>query len=64
MEARNKLSAESILKEENLILGWHNNFCHLVISLPENKLIAWTESIKEILSRSTSTVKELETMIG
>ncbi len=64
MEARNKLSAESRLKEEELILGWHINFCRLVISLQENKFIAWSESMKEILSHSTSTAKELETMIG
>jgi hypothetical protein len=61
---KNKLSAKSRLKEEKLILGWHINFCSLVISLPENKIIAWMESIKDILSCSTSTAKELETMIG
>ncbi len=64
MEARNKLSSESKLKEEKFILRWHINFSHHVISLPENKFIAWTKSIKEILSGGISTAKELETMIG
>jgi hypothetical protein len=64
MKARNKLSEESRLKEEKLILGCHIDFCRLVISLPENKFIAWMESIQKILSRGTSTGKELETMIG
>jgi hypothetical protein len=64
MKARNKLSAEAVLKEEKIILGWHINFCCLIISLPDNKFIAWMDSIKEILSHGTSTAKELETMIG
>jgi hypothetical protein len=64
MEARNKLSAEAGLEEQKVILGWHLNFCQLIILLPHNKFIAWTESINEILSHGTSTVKELETTIG
>jgi hypothetical protein len=64
MEARNKLSAEARLEEEKIILGWRINFCCLIISLPDNKFTAWTKSIKEILSRGTSTAKELKMMIG
>jgi hypothetical protein len=64
MEARNKLSAEAGLKEEKIILGWHINFCRLIIFLLDNKFIAWTDSIKEILSCGTSTAKELVMMIG
>ncbi len=64
MEARNKLSTEAGLEEEKIILGWHIDFCHLIISLPDNKFIAWMDSIKEILSHGTSTEKELKMMIG
>ncbi len=64
MEVRNKLSTEAGLEEEKIILEWHINFCRLIISLPDNKFIAWMDSIKEILSRGTSTAKELEMMIG
>jgi hypothetical protein len=64
METRNNLSAEAGLEEEKIILGWHINFCRLIISLQDNKFIAWTHSIKEILSRGTSTAKELKMMIG
>ena len=64
MEAQNKLLAEAALEEKKIILGWHVDFCRLIISLPDNKFIAWTVSIKKILSRGTSTAKELETMIG
>ncbi len=52
------------LEEEKIILGWHIDFCRLVISLPDNKFVASTISIKKILSCGTSTVKELKTMIG
>jgi hypothetical protein len=56
--------AEAALEEKKIILGWHIDFCCLGISLPDYKFKAWTISIKEILSRGTSTAKELETMIG
>ncbi len=64
MVAWNKLSAEAGLEEKKILLRWHINFCCLIISLPDNKFIAWTDSIKEILSCGTSTAKELEMMIG
>jgi hypothetical protein len=63
MEARNKLSAEAGLEEEKIFFGWHIGFCHLIISLLDNKCIAWMDFIKEILSCGTSTVKELKMMI-
>jgi hypothetical protein len=64
MEARNKLSTEAGLKEEKFFGGWHINFFCLNVSLPDNKFIAWMDSIKEILSHGTSTAKELKMMIG
>jgi hypothetical protein len=64
MEARNKLSAQAGLEEQKVILGWHVDFCRLIISLPHNKFIAWTESINEMLSCGTTTAKELESTIG
>ena len=63
-EARNKLAAKAGLKEEKIILGWHFDFCHLIISLPSNKFIAWTDSINNILARGTTTAKVPETTIG
>ncbi len=64
MEARDKLSAEAGLEEKKVILGWLVDFRRLIILLPHNKFIAWTESINEILSHGTSTAKVLETTIG
>jgi hypothetical protein len=45
-----KKQAKAGLEEEKIILGWQINFCCLIISLPDYKFIAWTDSIKEILS--------------
>ena len=64
MKARNKLFAEAGLEEVKMILGWLINFRRLIISLPSNKFIAWTDSINEILARGTSTAKALATTIG
>jgi hypothetical protein len=46
MAARKKLDAEGLLSKTKMILGWLWNFCNLTISLPENKLMAWTDGIK------------------
>ena len=64
MEARNKLFAKAELEEMKIILGWLIDFRRLIISLPSNKFIAWTDSINKIVTRGTSTAKELETTIG
>ena len=64
MEARNKLAADAGVKEENIIPGWHLDFCRLIISLPSNKFIASIDWINNILAHGTTTAKELETMIG
>ncbi len=64
MEARNKLAVKARLEEEKIFLGWHIYFRRLIISLPDNKFIAWTDSINDILTCETSTAEELETTIG
>ncbi len=61
---RAKLSAEGALKEQKIILGWYFDLQQLTITLPENKLIAWTESINSMLLTGKTTPKELEQLIG
>ncbi len=46
------------------IFWCHFEFQRLIISLAENKFIAWTDPIKDTLYCGTSTTKELETTIG
>ena len=47
-----------------LILGWLFNFRGLIVYLPENKFVAWTDTIKGVLAANKTSYKELETIIG
>jgi hypothetical protein len=51
MTARKKLDAKGLLSKTKMILGWLWNFCNLTISLPENKLIAWTDGVKNLIAK-------------
>jgi hypothetical protein len=64
IDARDKLKAEAGLFEKKMILGWLFDFRRLLISLPENKFIAWTLTINKLLVDGLSTAKELESTIG
>ncbi len=64
MDARDKLKAEAGLSKTKMILGWMFDFRRLLISLPENKFIAWTTNINKLLVDGSSTAKELESTIG
>jgi hypothetical protein len=64
MDARDKLKAEAGPSKMKMILGWSFDFRHLLISLPENKFIAWTTNINKLLVKGSSTAKKLESTIG
>ena len=64
MEALEKLIAEAGAEETKMILGWHFDFRRLVVSLPENKFIAWSEAIQEMIRTKVTTHSELECNIG
>ena len=64
MDARDKLFVEAGLTEIKMILGWEFDFRHLKISLPENKFIAWTTEVNQLLAAGTTTAKELELRIS
>ena len=64
MDARDKLRAEVRPAESKVILGWDFDFRQLIISLPENKFVAWTMNVSQLLLNETTTAKELESIIG
>jgi hypothetical protein len=64
MDARDKLRAETGPAELKIILGWDVDFRQLIISLQENKIVAWTTNINQLFSNETTTAKELESTIG
>jgi hypothetical protein len=64
MEARNKLKADTGLEECKTILGWLVDTHCLQLSLPNNKLVAWTAIITEVIERGWTTAKEMKSIIG
>jgi hypothetical protein len=64
MEACNKLKAEAGLEEWNSILGWLVDTRRLLLSLPNNKFVAWTTIIMEVIEQGTTTANEMESIIG
>jgi len=64
MEAINKLVAEATPEVTKMILGWLMDFDKLIVSLPENKYLAWSQTIQDILVKGSAKAKELETLIG
>jgi hypothetical protein len=64
MEAHNKLEAEVGLEECKTILGWLADMRCLLLSLPNNKLVAWTAIIKKVIEQGTTMAKEMESIIG
>jgi hypothetical protein len=56
--------AEVTPAECQIILGWIIDTCQLIIALPRNKFVAWTNAIKTLLNMEKITQKELETLIG
>ena len=64
MEARNKLHAEAGLEEQKTVLGWLIDTRHLLVRLPKNKFIAWSNISGEMMQKGTTIAKELESIIG
>ncbi len=56
--------AEGGLTKTKMILGWESKYQRLLISLPKNKLIAWTTGISQVLVERSTTSKQLESIIG
>jgi hypothetical protein len=63
-EACNKLSSEAGLEEQKTVLGWLIDMRRLLLSLPNNKFLAWTEILSSVLTRGMTTAKEMESIIG
>jgi hypothetical protein len=64
MEAHNKLKAEAGLEECKTILGWLVDTRHLLLSLPNNKFVAWTAINREVIEQGSTTAQEMESIIG
>ena len=59
-----KLLAEAALEEQKILLGWHLDTRRLLVSLPEEKYIAWSNMIKDVIKRGSSSFDELDSLVG
>jgi hypothetical protein len=64
MAALAKLLAEAGLEETKIILGWVFDFRRMLVSLPENKFVAWSEAISALILKQEVGAKELEQNLG
>ena len=59
-----KFLAEATPAEIKMILGWAIDTRRLLISLPDDKCIAWSRAIQTMLDSGRATVSDLETTVG
>ena len=64
MAAMAKLIAEAGMEETKIMLCWLLNLRTLEISLPNNKAIAWSQEIAEMLEEGKTKAKRLDRNIG
>ena len=64
MAEKKKLLAEAGPEESKAILGWLFNFRGLIVYLPEDRFVAWANTIKGVLGSNKTSYTELETIIG
>ena len=60
----NKFNKEGCLKERQVVLGWELDTRLLRVRLPEEKFIAWSDSIRTIIDSGSATLAQLETLNG
>ena len=59
-----KLIAEASPKEVQIVLGWLLDTRRLLLSLPDDKFLAWNQDLVDALQTSSVTRDVLESMIG
>jgi hypothetical protein len=64
MASLQKLKAEAALSDIKTILGWVWDLRRLIVSLPENKYIAWSNDIRTVISSARIKTHDLESTIG
>ena len=59
-----KLLEEGTLAEQFVLLGWKINLRLLIISLPRDKFLAWSQDIAEIIEAKRATFQTLDSIVG
>ena len=59
-----KLIAEGLPKEIQIVVGWSIDTQQLLLSLPEDKFLAWSQDLVTVLERSGITGEILASLRG
>jgi hypothetical protein len=59
-----KLSEEGTLAEQFILLGWKVDLRLLILSLPRDKFLAWSQDISDIIKAKHATFKCLDSVVG
>ena len=59
-----KAEAESVPKEEQIVLGWEIDTRRLVLRLPKQKFIAYSTDLSNFLKKGSISKTDLESLIG
>ena len=62
--ADDKNEAEGAPEEIKIVLGWELNSRSLSVHLPLHKFKAWIEQISSFLTRKTSNIKDIQSILG
>ena len=64
MASEDKFKAEAGATELKMVLGWLCDYRRLIVSLPHNKFVAWTNELQAIIDSKKAEAKQLEQNIG
>eukprot|EP00956_Cyclotella_meneghiniana_P041802 scaffold240189_cov13-Cyclotella_meneghiniana.AAC.1 len=64
MASEDKFKAEAGATEIKMVLGWLCDYRRLMVSLPFNKFVAWTNELQAIIDSKKAEAKQLEQNIG
>ena len=59
-----KLEAEGSPAEVQVVLGWTIDTRRMLVSLPDDKFLAWSRELAELRTRTSCPRAELETLVG
>jgi hypothetical protein len=64
MASEDKFTAEAGASETKTILGWLVNYRTLMVHLPENKFVAWSNKLQLLIDSKSATAKQLDSNIS
>jgi hypothetical protein len=60
MASEDKFTAEAGASETKMILGWLVNYRTLMVQMPDNKFVAWSNKLQQLINSRSATAKQLD----